>query len=76
MQYSFRPGFCWGCAGKIIHMILDNYARTSTPRRGPGLVGIRVSCSISCLTSASWLNAVEGFVAKLTKRRLRRGAFC
>ena len=26
-------------------------------------------------TSASWLNAVEGFFAKLTKRRLRRGVF-
>jgi transposase len=26
-------------------------------------------------TSASWLNAVEGFFAKLTKRGLRRGVF-
>jgi transposase len=26
-------------------------------------------------TSASWLNAVEGFFAKLTNRRLRRGTF-
>jgi transposase len=26
-------------------------------------------------TSASWLNAVEGFFAKLTKRRLKRGVF-
>ena len=26
-------------------------------------------------TSASWLNAVEGFFAALTKRRLRRGVF-
>jgi transposase len=26
-------------------------------------------------TSASWLNAVEGFFAKLTKRRLQRGVF-
>jgi transposase len=26
-------------------------------------------------TSASWLNAVEGFFAKLTKRRLERGVF-
>ena len=26
-------------------------------------------------TSASWLNAVEGFFAKLTKRRLARGVF-
>jgi transposase len=27
-------------------------------------------------TSASWLNAVEGFFAKLTRRRLKRGVFC
>ena len=27
-------------------------------------------------TSASWLNAVEGFFAKLAKRRLKRGGFC
>jgi transposase len=26
-------------------------------------------------TSCSWLNAVEGFFAKLTRRRLRRGVF-
>jgi hypothetical protein len=26
-------------------------------------------------TSASWLNAVEGFFAKLAERRLRRGVF-
>jgi transposase len=26
-------------------------------------------------TSASWLNAVEGFFAKLTNRRLKRGVF-
>jgi transposase len=26
-------------------------------------------------TSASWLNAVEGFFAKLTRRRLNRGVF-
>ena len=26
-------------------------------------------------TSASWLNAVEGFFAELTKRRLKRGVF-
>ena len=26
-------------------------------------------------TSASWLNGVEGFFAKLTRRRLKRGVF-
>jgi len=27
------------------------------------------------VTSASWLNAVEGFFPKLTRRRLKRGVF-
>ncbi|MEL6979066.1 MAG: transposase, partial [Pseudomonadota bacterium] len=27
-------------------------------------------------TSSSWLNAVEGFFAKLSRRRLKRGVFC
>jgi hypothetical protein len=27
-------------------------------------------------TSSSWLNAVEGFFAKLTRRRLKHGVFC
>jgi len=27
------------------------------------------------LTSCSWLNAVEGYFAKLSKRRLKRGVF-
>jgi transposase len=27
-------------------------------------------------TSCSWLNAVEGFFAKLTRQRLKRGVFC
>jgi hypothetical protein len=29
----------------------------------------------SASASASWLNAVEGFFAKLTRRRLKRGVF-
>jgi hypothetical protein len=27
-------------------------------------------------TDRSWLNAVEGFFAKLTRQRLKRGVFC
>ena len=56
-------------------MILDNYAAHKHPNviawldRRP-----RVTFHFTP-TSASWLNAVEGFFAKLTKRRLRRGVF-
>ena len=60
-------------ATKAVHVILDNYAAHKHPKviawlaRHP-----RVTFHFTP-TSASWLNAVEGFFATLTKRRLRRG---
>jgi transposase len=62
-------------ATKAMHVILDNYAAHKHPKviawltRHP-----RVTFHFTP-TSASWLNAVEGFFAALTKRRLRRGSF-
>ncbi len=62
-------------ATKAMHVILDNYAAHKHPKviawlaRHP-----RVTFHFTP-TSASWLNAVEGFFAALTKRRLRRGVF-
>jgi transposase len=62
-------------AGKLIHVILDNYAAHKHPKviewlgRHP-----RVTFHFTP-TSASWVNAVEGFFAKLTKQRLKRGVF-
>jgi transposase len=80
-------------AGKLIHVVLDNYAThkhpkvhawlerhqrwtfhftpTSSPRRPQACVPgapDRSRCD-------RWLNAVEGFFAKLTNRRLKRGVF-
>jgi hypothetical protein len=45
------------------------------PRYANGLRNIRAGPSTSRQTSASWLNAIEGFFAKLTNRRLKRGVF-
>jgi len=62
-------------AGKLVHVILDNYAAHKHPKvmawlgRHP-----RFTCHFTP-TSCSWLNAVEGFFAKLTRRRLKRGVF-
>ena len=62
-------------AGKVVHVILDNYAAHKHPRvmrwlgRHPRFVFHFTP------PSASWLNAVEGFFARLTRRRLRRGEF-
>ena len=56
---------------------------TSTPKSGNGWRGIRAGPRIGVRgrlfhftpTSCSWLNAVEGFFAKLTRRRLKHGVF-
>src|SRR3712207_7440033 len=42
--------------------------------RDIGVTGVQ-TCALPISTSASWLNAVEGFFATLTRRRLRRSAF-
>jgi transposase len=62
-------------AGKLVHVILDNYGTHKHPKvrawlgRHPRFVFHYTP------TSCSWLNAVEGFFAKLTRRRLKRGVF-
>ena len=61
--------------GRIVHVILDNYATHKHPKvlawlsRHPRFVFHFTP------TACSWLNAVETFFATLTKRRLRRGGF-
>jgi transposase len=62
-------------AGKIIHAVLDNYAVHKHPKVEAWLARHPRWSLHFTPTSASWLNAVEGFFAKLTKRRLKRGVF-
>ena len=62
-------------AGKVIHVILDNYATHKHPKVRKWLDSHPRFIFHFTPTSASWLNAVEGFFAKLTKRRLKRGVF-
>ena len=60
--------------GELVHVILDNYATHKHPK-------VRESSPTPSLhlnftpTSCSWANAVEGFFAKLTRRRLKPGVF-
>jgi len=62
-------------AGKAVHAILDNYATHKHPKVIEWL-GRHPRWTLHFTpTSASWLNAVEGFFAILTKRRLKRGVF-
>ena len=62
-------------AGKLIQMILDNYATHKHAKVSAWLERHKRWTFRCTPTSASWLNAVEGFFAKLTKRRLQRGVF-
>jgi transposase len=60
---------------KAVHVILDNYAAHKHPKVRAWLHRHPRFNFHFTPTSASWLNAVEGFFAKLAKRRLRRGVF-
>jgi len=62
-------------AGKVIHAIVDNYATHEHPKVRAWLTRHPRWIFQFTPTSASWVNAVEGFFAKLTKRRLKRGVF-
>lgn len=62
-------------AGKLIHAIVDNYATHKHPKVRAWLERHPRWTFHFTPTSASWLNAVEGFFAKLTRRRLKRGVF-
>ncbi len=56
-----------------MHGILDNYAAHKHANVRAWL-DRHPRCTFHFTpTSCSWLNAVEGFFAKLTKRRLKRG---
>jgi len=62
-------------AGRIVHVILDNYGPHKHPKTRAWLDRHPRFVFHYTPTSASWLNAVEGFFAKLTRRRLKRGVF-
>ena len=62
-------------ADKAVHVILDNYAAHKHAKVREWLDRHPRFTFHFTPTSCSWLNAVEGFFAKLTKRRLKRGVF-
>src|SRR6476646_10250262 len=61
--------------GKVIHAVVDNYATHKHTRVRRWLARHPRWTFHFTPTSASWLNAVEGFFAKLTRQRLKRGVF-
>ncbi|MCP5080513.1 MAG: IS630 family transposase [Alphaproteobacteria bacterium] len=62
-------------AGKVVHVVLDNVSSHKSPPVMRWLERHPRWTFHFTPTSASWLNAVEGFFAKLTKRRLKHGVF-
>jgi transposase len=62
--------------GKEIHAIVDNYAAHKKDKVQAWLHRHPRWTLHFIPTSSSWLNAVEGFFAKLTRRRLKHGVFC
>jgi transposase len=58
-----------------VHAIMDNYAAHKTPEVKRWLARHPRWVFHFTPTSSSWLNAVEGFFAKLTRRRLKYGVF-
>jgi transposase len=62
-------------AGKVVQVILDNCATHKHPNVMRWLDRHPRFTFHFTPTSCSWIKAVEGFFATLTKRRLKRGAF-
>jgi transposase len=62
-------------AGQAVHVVLDNYAAHKHPKVRAWLDRHQRFTFHFTPTSCSWLNAIEGFFATLTKRRLKRGVF-
>ena len=62
-------------AGKVIHVILDNYGSHKHPKVLRWLARHPRWIFHFTPTSGSWLNAVETFFSALTRRRLKRGSF-
>ena len=60
---------------KAVHVILDNYATHKQPKVRAWLDRHPRWTFHFVPTSCSWLNAVEGLFAKLTRRRLKNGVF-
>ena len=62
-------------ADKMVHVVLDNYATHNHPKVKAWLARHQRFTFHFTPTSCSWANAVEGWFAKLTRQRLKRGVF-
>ena len=58
-----------------VHLVMDNYATHKTPKVNAWLARRKNWHIHFTPTSASWMNQVERFFAKITMDRIRRGTF-
>src|SRR4029453_18286929 len=58
-----------------IHLILDNYGTHTHPTVEAWFAAHPRYHRHFVPTSASWLNLVEGWLAQITRKRIRRGTF-
>ncbi len=63
-------------AGKVVHVILDDHAARKHAKVRARLERHPRPTFRFTPTSSAWPNAVEGFFAKLSRRRLKHGVFC
>ncbi len=61
--------------GKIVHVVLDNYATHKHPKVKAWLARHPRFVFHFTPKSCSWLNAVETLFSRLSRRRLKRGVF-
>ncbi len=61
--------------GTAVHVVMDNYGTHKHPRVREWFVRHPEFVPHFTPTSSSWLNQVERFFARITERRIRRGAF-
>ena len=61
--------------GKIVHVVLDNYATHKHPKVKAWLARHPRFVFHFTPKSCSWLNAVETLFSRLTRRRLKLGVF-
>lgn len=62
-------------AGMEVHLVMDNYATHKTPKVEKWFKSRPRYHLHFTPTSASWLNQVERWFAKITEERIRRGVF-
>lgn len=62
-------------AGMDVHLVMDNYATHKTPKVEKWFKARPRYHLHFTPTSASWLNQVERWFAKITEERIRRGVF-